>query len=313
MTDNWLNYNHLYYFWVVAKEGSVTNAAKKLRLSPSTISTQIGQLESVTGQKLFKRVHRQMVLTEIGRRTFQYSNEIFSTGRRLQDMLESQEISNNLTVGVAMVVPKLVVLHVLPMDYMVSSKTRLTCMEGPPAALMESLSLGKIDVVLSDSPAPVSTRIQVYSHLLGRSKVGLFISPYLHSHCSCNGQDVRICLQTLPLLLSTTHSDLRNSFDSFCSQEGIQPNVVAEFQDSAQVTVYGQHHWGAFLAPICIGTDICQQYGLNFVGELPFDTGFYAITTEREIQDGVVMNVISQSRVWFEQQAQQPFNKIGDR
>ena len=303
MSTNWLNYNHLYYFWLVAKEGGVTNAAQQLRLSPSTVSSQIGQLESVIGHALFKRAHRQMVLTDIGRRTFQYANEIFATGQRLQEMLRSQIVSNTLTVGVAMVVPKLVVLHVLPMEAMVASTTRLTCIEGPPTTLLESLSLGKVDLVLSDAPAPVSSRMQVYSHLLGRSPVGLFSTRTLLERHECSGVDVQTCLEKMPLLLSTTHANLRMSFDSYCSQEGIEPKVVAEFQDSAQIKVYGQYEWGAFLAPICIASDICSQYNFELIGKLPFDTGFFAITTEKEIRDTVVMNVIEQSRAWFTEQA----------
>ena len=74
---HWINYNHLYYFWIVAKEGGVTAASRKLHLSPSTISSQISTLEDLAGHKLFKRVSRQMLLTEMGRKTFQTANEIF--------------------------------------------------------------------------------------------------------------------------------------------------------------------------------------------------------------------------------------------
>jgi LysR family transcriptional activator of nhaA len=145
--------------------------------------------------------------------------------------------------------------------------------------------------------------MQVYSHLLGRSPVGLFATRTLLERHECVGLDVQTCLEKVPLLLSTSHANLRMSFDSYCSQEGIEPKVVAEFQDSAQIKVYGQYEWGAFLAPICIASDICAQYNFELIGELPFDTGFFAITTEKEIRDTVVMNVIEQSRAWFTEQA----------
>lgn len=36
-----INYNHLYYFWHVYKEGSVVGAAEALYLTPQTITGQI--------------------------------------------------------------------------------------------------------------------------------------------------------------------------------------------------------------------------------------------------------------------------------
>ena len=41
----WLNYHHLYYFWVVAREGSITKGSERLSLSEPTISAQIAALE----------------------------------------------------------------------------------------------------------------------------------------------------------------------------------------------------------------------------------------------------------------------------
>lgn len=40
-----INYNHLYYFWHVYKEGSVVGAAEALFLTPQTITGQIKALE----------------------------------------------------------------------------------------------------------------------------------------------------------------------------------------------------------------------------------------------------------------------------
>ena len=49
----WLNYHHLLYFWVVAREGSIAAASRQLLLTPSTISMQLQALEKSLGRKLF--------------------------------------------------------------------------------------------------------------------------------------------------------------------------------------------------------------------------------------------------------------------
>lgn len=50
---DWLNYHHLLYFWVVAREGSIAKACDILHLSQPTISTQLSKLERNVGNKLF--------------------------------------------------------------------------------------------------------------------------------------------------------------------------------------------------------------------------------------------------------------------
>jgi len=76
-----LNYNHLYYFWAVAREGGVVRASEELTVSQPTISSQLKALEGVVGQKLFARAGRGLALTEAGRIAFNYANEMFSLGQ----------------------------------------------------------------------------------------------------------------------------------------------------------------------------------------------------------------------------------------
>jgi len=50
-----MNYNHLYYFWMVAREGGVMRASEELMVSQPTVSNQLRELEKSMGQKLFQR------------------------------------------------------------------------------------------------------------------------------------------------------------------------------------------------------------------------------------------------------------------
>ena len=86
----WLNYHHLHYFWMVAREGSIARASAQLQLAPPTISGQIHALEEALGEKLFTRVGRHLVLTEMGRIVFRYADEIFTLGRELIDTLQGR-------------------------------------------------------------------------------------------------------------------------------------------------------------------------------------------------------------------------------
>ncbi|MFN7142892.1 MAG: LysR family transcriptional regulator [Myxococcota bacterium] len=76
----WLNYHHLLYFHATAREGSMTAAAKKLRLAQPTLSGQIKQLEDALGEPLFERRGRRLELTATGRTVYHYADETFGLG-----------------------------------------------------------------------------------------------------------------------------------------------------------------------------------------------------------------------------------------
>ena len=84
-----LNYRQLHYFWAVAKTGSIARASEQLNLTPQTISGQISLFEQTYGLELFQRVGRQLELTETGRQTLIYAEQMFQLGSELEAMLRA--------------------------------------------------------------------------------------------------------------------------------------------------------------------------------------------------------------------------------
>jgi len=151
----WLNYHHLLYFWTVARCGTIAAASKELLLSQPTISTQLKTLEDSLGQKLFQRQGRRLALTDVGRTTFRYADDIFRLGRELQETLargpEGQRV--RLSVGVVDVIPKHVAERLLEPAYEAVPELQLECQELPLPQLLSRLALHEYDVVLADQPA----------------------------------------------------------------------------------------------------------------------------------------------------------------
>ena len=81
------NYHHLYYFYVIAQEGSITKASKQLRLAQPTLSTQLKQFEVFLDVKLFDREKRKLTLSEEGQRFLSYAKMIFDIGQELKDRI----------------------------------------------------------------------------------------------------------------------------------------------------------------------------------------------------------------------------------
>ncbi|HTE52537.1 MAG TPA: LysR family transcriptional regulator, partial [Kofleriaceae bacterium] len=172
----WLNYHHLLYFWVVAREGGLVAAGKVLHLSHPTISAQIHALEDRLGEKLFAKVGRKLALTEMGRVVFRYADEIFSLGREMVDTVKGRSTGQplRLEVGVTDVVPKLVVLRLLQPALGLPEPVRIVCRESTYDKLLADLALHALDIVIADAPVPPGSNIRAFHHLLGETSVSFF-------------------------------------------------------------------------------------------------------------------------------------------
>ena len=172
----WLNYHHLLYFWTVAREGGVSRAAAKLRLSQPTISAQIRLLEQALGERLFQRQGRALALTDAGQHVYRYADEIFSIGRELLETLRGRPAGRppQLTVGIANAVPKLIAYRLLRPAIDGDPPAYLVCREDNVDSLLAGLATHALDVVLADTPAGPHVRVKVFNHLLGESETAFF-------------------------------------------------------------------------------------------------------------------------------------------
>ena len=88
---------------------------------------------------------------------------------------------------------------------------------------------------------------------------------------------------------------LRRSLDTWFAELDIQPNVVADIEDSAVLKVFGQAGVGLFAAPTAVEREVRRQYDVRVVGRVEeIRERFYAISAERRIRHPAVL-AISQS------------------
>src|SRR3954462_5553898 len=208
----WLNYNHLYYFWIAAREGSISRAAEELMVSQPTISIQIKELETAVGQQLFDRVGRGLQLTEAGRIALNYANEIFSLGQEMTNALEHQPAGRSLrlSVGILDVIPKIVVRQILDPALHLPEPVRLICREDKADRLLADLAARRTDIVLSDAPIGTAVQLEGYDHLLGESGVSFFATKELAGRCR---KGFPKSLNGTPMLLPTDHTQVRRSLN----------------------------------------------------------------------------------------------------
>lgn len=290
---DWLNYHHLLYFWVVAREGSIVRAAAQLHLAPPTVSAQISRLERSLGAKLFQRAGRNLHLTDTGRTVYRYAEEIFTLGRELSDVVKGRPAGRPLrfTVGVPDSLPKLIVFRLLQPALALPEPIRLVCQEGKFDDLVAGLATHDLDLVLSDRPMPPSVRVKAFSHALGQCGVAFFATPKLARRLR---RRFPHSLADAPLLLPSDTTALRRLLDQWLDEHGIRPTIAGEFQDSALLKVFGQEGLGVFPAPAAIVDEIERQYRVRHIGTLDeLHERYYAISVERRLKHPAVVVISS--------------------
>lgn len=286
-----LNYKHLYYFWVVAKEGSIARASQVLHLTPPTLSAQINALEKRLGVALFKKTGRQLILTEIGKIASEYAESIFLLGMELENFIGNDQHQKQMQfkVGVADVMPKLIVYRLLNPAFQLSADIRIVCQEDKFESLLTDLAAHKLDLILADRPINPALNINAYHHSLGICGVTFFADQQLARKLQ---KGFPASLHKRPFLLPTLDTALRRAIDQWFDEVEVSPYITGEFADSALLKVFGQAGKGVFCAPSVIENEILKQYNVYVVGRTDkIQEQFYAITAERRLKHPAVVHI----------------------
>ena len=279
----WLNYHHLRYFWVVAKEGGLKKAADRLHVSQPSISEQVKELEEALGEPLFRRSGRSNVLTDAGQIAFRYAEEIFGLGAELLRAVKQRPGLQSLRfyMGVADAIPKLVVNDILKPVLAMPQKVHIICREGKLEDLMAQLAAHRLDIVLADEPASSSLKFRAFTHLLGESGVTFCAAPRLAARLR---RGFPASLHDAPALLPTDSTALRRCLERWFQQRQIRPRVVAEFDDAALMKVMAADEKGFAPIPTVVAVEAVTRYRLQKIGATQeCKEQFYAITAERRI------------------------------
>ncbi|MES2936388.1 MAG: LysR substrate-binding domain-containing protein [Pseudomonadota bacterium] len=286
-----LNFHHLYYFWVVAKEGGMARGAERLGMAVQTVSAQVRVLEQSFGHALFKPAGRALALTDAGEAAMAYAEQIFQLGEELPGAVRDAATGQGLRLRVGMSdgLPKLVVRHLL-LPVVADGAARLLCHEDEFDRLLADLALHRLDAVLSDRAAPSNPNLRLYSHRLGEAPLAWFAPA---SMVSRKPRPFPACLGDMPLLLPTSHTAVRPRIDQWLDRNGLRPRVAGEFEDSALLAAFGRSGMGAFPASDWSRQELLADRGIVLLGDSPeLVETFYLISAERRIQHPLVQRML---------------------
>ncbi|WCM87030.1 LysR substrate-binding domain-containing protein [Acidovorax sp. NCPPB 3576] len=263
-----LNYRHLYYFWMVAKEGGFARAADRLEMAVQTISAQVRDLEQSLGHQLLKPSGRGMVLTEAGQAAYARAEEIFQLGQGIPEEVREAASAKvaRLSVGLSDGISKLAA-HALLEPVLATPHLRLVCHEGEFDELLSELALHQLDVVLAGQAAPRNPNQRLTSERIARSTLQWYGPASLVRKPARDRFPQS--LKDLPVLLPTFHSPLRSTLDHWFQDIGVRPQVVGEFEDSALLAVFAARGLGVFPVSQLGAQDVGLVRGLRLLGDCP--------------------------------------------
>lgn len=294
-----LNYHHLRYFWVVAKEGGLRKAAEKLHVSQPTISAQISALEGVLGEKLFRRGGRALELTETGQHVFTYAEEIFSIGQDLLNSVKQRPTSRplRLRLGVANVLPKLVTYQIIKPIFHLPQPVQVSCWETKVSDMLVELTAYRLDLALADEPASGGVTATVFNHFLGECGVTFCAAPRLAAKLR---RGFPKSLNGAPALLPMSNSGLRRSLEKWFDGIDVHPRLVGEVEDPAFVNILALHGLGFMAVPTLVAKEVVRRFGFRMIGNTnDCQQQFYVITPERKLTHPAVLAITSQARAAF--------------
>jgi LysR family transcriptional activator of nhaA len=303
---DWLNYHHLFYFSVIAEEGGVAPAARKLRLTHSTLSTQLRSLEAHFGAPLFERRGKRLVLTAFGREAVTYAGDIFRLGRELNDVAHGRVglTREALRLGVASGIPKGLAQRLLTpaLDHLAPGVAFVH--QDVPPNLVDALEAGRLHAVLTNDAAATALHSRVHAHSLGETDILLYGRPKL---ARAGRKGFPASLSSVPLVLPVSGTPLRRSLDTWFAEHDLDVKIGVEVDDAGLLRAFGSAGRGIFPVRAVQATDLEDLSDVKLVGKcVGIRERYYVLTTERRVRHLSVAALIEHARVSLHQPRDRP-------
>jgi len=284
-----LNLHHLRLFRAVARDGTLTGAARALNLSQSALSTQIKALEAALGHALFERRGRGLVLTEAGRIALDHAEAIFRTADGLTATLRHAETARRaLRVGAMATLSRNFQIGFLQ-PLIGRADVEVVLRSGPLPDLLRALEALALDVVLTNLVPARDAASPYLVHNLSEQPVSLVGRP----DPGLAGRGLADILSREVLILPTPESALRASFDALTERLGIVPRIAAEADDMAMLRLLARADAGlAVIPPIVVRDELEARTLVEHARLDGISEGFFAVTLQRRFPNPLVRDLL---------------------
>jgi len=291
MNPSFLNYHHLRYFRAVAREGTLTGAARALGVAQSALSLQIRQLEDALGHPLFHRDRKALRLTESGRIALDYAETIFRAGEELVDVLHNQQPGSRrvLRVGAVATLSRNFQLRALK-PLIGRPDVELVLRSGSLGELVRLLEARLLDVVLSNLPVRREADRDWHSQLIDEQAVSLVGIRRRRSNRLKSLEELR----DMPVILPSLDSSVRVAFDQVMEAHGIRPVIAAEVDDMAMLRLLAREGAGlALVPPVVVEGELRRGRLVEWHRFADIRERFYAIRPSRRFPNPLLEEMLA--------------------
>lgn len=287
-----INFNHLRYFWEVARDGNLTRTAARLNLSQSAVSVQIRKLEDRLGHQVFERRGRQLHLTEAGRITLDYAETIFGAGQELLSTLRRTGSPRQvLRIGALATLSRNFQIEFLR-PLLGKPEVELVLRSGTSMELFQALETLSLDVVLTNRAPAQDAMTALIVHPVSQQPVSVIGTPARID----TGKTLVEILQSNPMIVPTRESPVRTGFDLLCTQLGVAPVLAAEVDDMAMMRLLTREDIGLALLPPIAVKDELQSGMLKEADQIVGLTeNFHAVTIKRKFPPPLLLSLLERS------------------
>ena len=287
---NDLNFNHLYYFHVIAREGSLARATKVLNVSQPTLSQQLRQFEDHMGRELFGRKGRSLELNEDGKYIFTYTSKIFTEAESLiTGFTYSQKVGTRAqySVGVTPSASKnyaTSLLRPLFMDETLGVKVT----EGDLETLLSGLYASELDFIITENTSTNLINKNVEQVLITEPKYYFVCGKKFKKEI----KDIPKDLHETPYFKYSINNQLQKEVDRYFFSNDTLPSVVGESDNVNIIASATEINHCFSILPSSVITNAVEEKRLRILGEFPSATAHVSALHLKSVNKADVENVI---------------------
>ena len=223
----YINFSQIRSFHAIAKTGSITQASKLLSVSQPTITKQLQLLESYYNINLVNRHARGITLTELGKKLFEITFNIFE--------LEEEAIqlfSSNLNINKGTLVTgtsgSYYIIKLVKEFKKLHPGIKLKIISSNSNSILDDILDYKIDVGVIGKPISKNNNSFIYSIPYLKQKIVIIAG---RGHKFYNKKSININeLNGLDFINREKGSETRSVFEKFLSESDTKINTIMEVE-----------------------------------------------------------------------------------
>lgn len=284
----WMNFHHLYYFYVIANEGSLAKASKFLHVGQPSLSSQVKQLEQNLQVDLFDRTNKRLELTKEGKQVHEIAARIFDLGDELVRSLSSSKTAsqNILRMGITESTPKKLVADLCRNILKTPGKSVNVVVETKDK-LIQGLKDRNFDALITNFATDVD---DIESKRISSSPVIICGSSKFKNLSNTFPKSIN----KSPFMMPLSNTSLRKDLDTFLRSQGVKVDVIGETQDISMQKMIATEGLGLIAAPFSAVEELIEDRKIFEIGRPPqLNENLYLLLEEKALDASTINSIMS--------------------